>query len=141
MMRRRTVVRTLAVAAAAVGVTVAAAPAYSQILPTPPVTTPPIDIGVPGLDIGVHVPGQELGGSTVPVVPGVPGLPPGSGSAPSGGSTGGAGTSSEPPGTPAPRRSSNGPRSAPFSTLPVRLIRSPRTCPVKRVRYVGRTCP
>ena len=102
MMRRRTVVRTLAVAAAAVGVTVAAAPAYSQILPPPPVTTPPIDIGVPGLDIGVHVPGQELGGSTVPVVPGVPGLPPGSGSAPSGGSTGGAGTSSEPPGTPAP---------------------------------------
>ena len=103
MIRRSTVVRTLAVAAAALGVAMAAAPAYSQILPPPPpLTTPPIDIGVPGLDIGVHVPGQEFGGSTVPVVPGVPGLPPGSGSAPSGGSTGGAGTSSAPPGTPAP---------------------------------------
>jgi signal transduction histidine kinase len=102
VIRRRTVVRTLAVAAAAVGVTVAAAPAYSQILPPPPVTTPPIDIGVPGLDIGVHVPGQELGGSTVPTVPGVPGLPPGSGSALSGGPAGGPGASSAPQGTAAP---------------------------------------
>ena len=88
-MMRRAAVGALVVAATVLVVTVAAAPAYSQILPPPPVTTPPIDIGVPGLDIGVHVPGQELGGSTVPTVPGVPGLPPGSGSAPSGGPTGG----------------------------------------------------
>ena len=102
MIRRRTVIRTLAVAAAALGVAMSAAPAYSQILPPPTVTTPPIDIVVPGLDIGVHVPGQELGGSTVPTVPGVPGLPPGSGSAPSGGPTGGLDASSAPQGTPAP---------------------------------------
>ena len=102
MTRRRTVVRTLAGAAAALGVAMAAAPAYSQILPPPTVTTPPIDIGVPGLDIGVHVPGQELGGSTVPTVPGVPGLPPGSSSSPSGGPAGGSGAPSAPQGTPAP---------------------------------------
>jgi signal transduction histidine kinase len=102
MMRRRTVVRTLAVAAAALGVVMATAPAYSQILPPPAVTTPPIDIGVPGLGIGVHLPGQDLGGSTVPAVPSVPGLPPRSSSAPSGGSTGGSGASSAPQGTPAP---------------------------------------
>ena len=102
-MRGRTVIRTLAVAAAALGVAMAAAPAYSQILPPPPpLTTPPIDIGVPGLGIGVHVPGQDLGESTVPAVPGVPGLPPASGSAPSGGATGGSAGSSPPEGTPAP---------------------------------------
>ena len=65
MMRRPTVVRALAVAAAALGATIAvAAPAHAQILP--PITTPPIDIGVPGLGIELHVPGQELGGSGGP---------------------------------------------------------------------------
>jgi signal transduction histidine kinase len=96
---RRIALRALMVAAAAAGVTVAAAPAYGQILPPPPITTPPIDIGVPGLGIDVHVPGQELGGSSVPTVPGVPGVPP---AAPSGGSTGGSGASPTPQGTPAP---------------------------------------
>ena len=74
MMRRRAAVRALAVAAAAVGATVAVVgPASAQVLP--PVTTPPIDIGVPGLGIGVHVPGQEVGGSSGPSLPDVPGLP------------------------------------------------------------------
>ena len=86
-MMRRAAVGALVVAATVLVVTVAAAPAYSQILP--PVTTPPIDIGVPGLDIEVHVPGQELGGSSLPGVPDVPGLPPTSGSIPSTGSGGG----------------------------------------------------
>jgi signal transduction histidine kinase len=95
---RRVAVRALAFGAAALGVTVAAVPAYSQILPPPPVTTPPVDIGVPGLDIQLHVPGQEIGGSTVPAVPGVPGLPPGSSSAPSGGPN----ASSAPDGASAP---------------------------------------
>ena len=73
-MRRATAIRALAVAAAALGATIAvAAPAHAQILP--PVTTPPIDIGVPGLGIELHVPGQELGGSGGPSLPSVPGLP------------------------------------------------------------------
>ena len=94
MTRRRVVVRALAVAAAAVGATLAvAAPAYAQILP--PLTTPPIDIGVPGLDLELHVPGQELGGSSGPGLPGVPGLPPVPGSSAPGTSSAG---SQAPPG-------------------------------------------
>jgi signal transduction histidine kinase len=97
-MRRRAVIRALAAAAAAVGATFAVVgPARAQILP--PVTTPPINIGLPGLGIGVQVPGQELGGSSVPTVPGVPGLPP---AAPSGGSSGGSSASPAPQGTPPP---------------------------------------
>jgi len=100
-MRRRVAVRALAVAAAAVGATVAVVgPARAQVLP--PATTPPIDIGVPGLGIGVHVPGQEIGGSTGPSLPDVPGLPPAPGSSAPGGSTGGSDASSAPQGTPAP---------------------------------------
>ena len=100
-MRRRVAVRALAVAAAAVGATVAVVgPARAQVLP--PATTPPIDIGVPGLGIGVHVPGQEIGGSSGPSLPDVPGLPPAPGGSAPGGSTGGADASSAPQGTPAP---------------------------------------
>ena len=92
-MRRPTVIRVLAVAAAALGATIAvAAPAHAQILP--PVTTPPIDIGVPGLGIELHVPGQELGGSGGPSLPSVPGLPPAPGSSAPSGSTGGPNASS-----------------------------------------------
>jgi signal transduction histidine kinase len=118
MMPRRVLLRVLAVAATALGVTIAvAAPAHAQILP--PVTTPPIDIGVPGLGIEVHIPGQELGGSSEPGLPEVslppapnlppaPGLPlaPGSSvpSGSSGSSDGSSGTQgSTPPGaTPDP---------------------------------------
>ncbi|HEY4397748.1 MAG TPA: ATP-binding protein [Acidimicrobiia bacterium] len=101
-MRGRVVVRAVAAAAAAVGATLATvAPARAQILP--PVTTPPIDIGVPGLDIGVHVPGQEIGGSSGPALPEVPGLPPAPGSSTPGssgsGGGGGAGTSAPPTGS------------------------------------------
>jgi signal transduction histidine kinase len=111
-MHRRAALRAVAVAAAAVaaaslGVAMSAAPAYSQILPppditTPPITTPPIDIGVPGLGIGVHVPGQEIGGSSGPALPGVPGLPAAPGGSAPGGSSGGSDASSAPQGTPAP---------------------------------------
>jgi signal transduction histidine kinase len=91
-MRRRAAVRALAVAAAAVGATVAVVgPARAQVLP--PVTTPPIDIGVPGLGIGVHVPGQEIGGSSGPSLPNVPGLPPAPGSSAPGGSGSSSGSS------------------------------------------------
>ena len=108
MTRRPAVVRSLAVAAAALGATLAvAAPAHAQILP--PITTPPIDIGVPGLGLELHVPGQELGGSGGPGLPDVPGLPPAPGSSTpgttGGGSTGAPGTqgSTPPPGaTPEP---------------------------------------
>jgi signal transduction histidine kinase len=87
-MCRRAVVRALAVAAAALGATIAVtAPAHAQILP--PLTTPPIDIGVPGLGLELHVPGQELGGSSGPGLPGVPGLPPVPGSSVPGISSGG----------------------------------------------------
>jgi signal transduction histidine kinase len=91
--RRPAVVRAVAVAAAALGATIAVAtPAHAQILP--PVTTPPIDIGVPGLGIELHVPGQELAGSGAPSLPSVPGLPPVPGSSPPSGSTGGPSASS-----------------------------------------------
>ena len=101
MTRRRVVVRALAVAAAAVGATLAvAAPAYAQILP--PLTTPPIDIGVPGLDLELHVPGQELGGSSGPGLPGVPGLPPVPGSSAPGTSSGGSQASPETQGSTSP---------------------------------------
>jgi signal transduction histidine kinase len=97
MTRRAAVVRAVAVAAAALGGALAVAgPAYAQILPTPPVSTPPIEIGVPGLGIELHVPGQELGGSSGPSLPEVPGLPPVPGSSVPGGSSGGSGA---PPGT------------------------------------------
>ncbi|HEV3135863.1 MAG TPA: ATP-binding protein [Acidimicrobiia bacterium] len=100
-MRHRAAVRALAVAAAAAGVTVAVAgPARAQILP--PVTTPPIDIGVPGLGIGVHVPGQEIGGSSGPTLPGVGGLPPVPGSSAPGGSNGSPGGGPAPQGTTPP---------------------------------------
>ena len=100
MTRRPAVVRSLAVAAAALGATLAvAAPAHAQILP--PITTPPIDIGVPGLGLELHVPGQELGGSGGPGLPDVPGLPPAPGSSapgtPGGGSAGAPGTQGSPP--------------------------------------------
>jgi signal transduction histidine kinase len=91
-MRRPAVVRALAVAAAALGATIAvAAPAHAQILP--PVTTPPIEIGIPGLGIELHVPGEELGGSGASL-PSVPGLPPVPGSSSPNGSTGGANAAS-----------------------------------------------
>jgi signal transduction histidine kinase len=67
------------------------------------VTTPPIDVGVPGLG-EVHVPGVELGGSDAPSIPGVPDAPPlpgtSGGSSSSSGSTGGVG--SPPPAGPTP---------------------------------------
>ena len=103
MTRRPAVVRALAVAAAAVGAALAvAAPAYAQILPTPPVSTPPIDIGVPGLGLDLHVPGQELGGSSGPGLPGVPGLPPVPGSSAPGTSSGGSQASPETQGSTSP---------------------------------------
>lgn len=100
-MRPRAAVRALVVAAAAVGATVVVVgPARAQVLP--PVTTPPIDIAVPGLGIGVHVPGQEVGGLSGPSLPDVPGLPPAPGSSAPGGSNGGSSASPAPQGTPAP---------------------------------------
>jgi signal transduction histidine kinase len=102
-MRRRAAVRALAGAAAAVGATIAVVgPARAQILP--PVTTPPIDIGVPGLGIGVQVPGQEVALPSGPSLPAVPGLSPSPAPGPAapGGSTGGSNGSSAPQGTPAP---------------------------------------
>jgi signal transduction histidine kinase len=123
MMRRRAAVRALAVAAAAVGITVAVAgPARAQILP--PVTTPPIDIGVPGLGIGVHVPGQEIGGSSGPSLPQVPGLPAAPGTSAPGGSSGGSGPSTAPEGsappeaTPDPSASPVDPTAPPPSSAP-----------------------
>jgi signal transduction histidine kinase len=107
VIRHRAAVRALGVAAAAVGATiVVVGPAQAQVLP--PVTTPPIDIGVPGLGIGVHLPGQELGGSSGPNLPGVPGLPPVPGSsAPSGSKGSPGGVSSEPQGTTPPDATPN----------------------------------
>jgi len=123
MTGRATVVRALAVAAAALGATLAvAAPAHAQILP--PLTTPPIDIGVPGLGLELHVPGQELGGSGGPGLPDVPGLPPAPGSsAPgttSGGSVGAPGTEgSTPPGaTPEPSAAAPADPTVPPSAAP-----------------------
>jgi signal transduction histidine kinase len=128
MTRRRVLVRVLAVAAAALGVTAAAAaPAHAQILP--PVTTPPIDIGVPGLGIEVHIPGQELGGSSEPGLPEVslppaPSLPPVPGSSLPSDSSGGSNSSSgtqgstssgattDPSGDPANPATPTGPQSA-----------------------------
>ncbi|HEV8205858.1 MAG TPA: histidine kinase dimerization/phospho-acceptor domain-containing protein, partial [Acidimicrobiia bacterium] len=102
-MRRPTVVRALAIGAAALGATIAvAAPAHAQILPPSDVTTPPIDFGVPGLGIEVHIPGQELGGSSGPSLPEVPGLPPVPGSSVPGGSSGGSVGSSGPQGSTPP---------------------------------------
>ncbi len=96
MTRRPAVVRALAVAGAALGATIAlAAPAHAQILP--PITTPPIDIGVPGL-VELHVPGQELGGSDVPDV----GLPSAPSSSTPGGSSAGSGAPSGPQGSTPP---------------------------------------
>jgi signal transduction histidine kinase len=102
MTRRLGAVGAVAVAVSALGAAgVWAAPAHGQILP--PVTTPPIDVGVPGLG-EVHVPGVELGGSDAPSIPGVPDAPPlpgtSGGSSSSSGSTGGVG--SPPPAGPTP---------------------------------------
>jgi signal transduction histidine kinase len=118
MMWRRALVRAVAVAAPALGVTVAvAAPAHAQILP--PVTTPPIDIGVPGLGIEVHIPGQELGGSSEPGLPEVslppaPGLPPApDSSVPSGSSAGSDGASGTQGTTSTPSGATNDPSADP----------------------------
>jgi signal transduction histidine kinase len=111
---RRAAVRALAVAAAAVGATVAVVgPARAQVLP--PVTTPPIDIGVPGLGIGVYVPGQEIGGLSGPSLPDVPGLPPAPGSSPPGGSSssGGSSGAATAPAGPAPSDAQPEPSAAP----------------------------
>jgi signal transduction histidine kinase len=96
--RRSVAVRALAVGGAVLGVMAATvAPAQGQILP--PVTTPPIDIGVPGL-VEVHVPGEQLGGSGGPGLPGVPGLPPPPSLSPTGTTGGeGSGTSTAPQAT------------------------------------------
>ncbi len=106
----------LVAAAALFAAGATATPARGQILP--PITTPPIDIGVPGL-VDVHVPGVQLGGGDVPGVPGVPGLPglPGSSSS-SGTSSGGAGAPS--PGSAAPPDAATPPPapSAPSSPSP-----------------------
>jgi len=116
-MNRRTRRAALAAAAAGIGaIGVFMTPAiHAQILPPPPpLTTPPIDLEVPGL-IGVHVPEQTLvgGGGVlpggVPGVPEVPGVPPGapsgSGAPASGGAATGAPQSAPAgavPGAPAP---------------------------------------
>jgi signal transduction histidine kinase len=126
-MRRPAVVRIFAVAAAALGATIAvAAPAHAQILP--PVTTPPIDIGVPGLGLEVHIPGQELGGSSEPGLPEVslpptPPLPPAPGlpstssssvpSGSSGGSDGASGTQGTTPPPPGATTDPSGGRAGP----------------------------
>jgi signal transduction histidine kinase len=118
-MRRRARRAALAATAAGIGVLgVFVTPAtHAQILPPPPpLTTPPIDLEVPGLGIEVHVPGQNLGGGGggggllpggvpgVPEVPGVPGASSGSG-APASGAAAGAPESAPAapvPGAPAP---------------------------------------
>jgi signal transduction histidine kinase len=95
--------RALAVAGLAGAGVFAVSAAHAQVPPPPslpPVTTPPVDVTVPGLGIDVHVPGQTVGGdSGVPSVPGAPGVPgvpdasgaPSGGAAGSGSSTGGSG--------------------------------------------------
>jgi signal transduction histidine kinase len=93
MTRRLGALGAVAVVVSALGATsVWATPAHGQILP--PVTTPPIDVGVPGL-VDVHVPGVELGGSGGPTIPGVPDVPPlpGTSGGSSSSSSGGAGAS------------------------------------------------
>jgi signal transduction histidine kinase len=126
--RRGAAVRTLAVAGAVLGVTAATAvPAQGQILP--PITTPPIDIGVPGL-VELHIPGQQLGGGSGPDRPGVPGVPglPGS-SPPPPGSSSGSGASPAPPGStppevpPAPSAPSTDPTTTPPPPPPSSMSR------------------
>ena len=118
MIRRLTAVGAVAFVASVFGAAgVWAGSAPGQILPPP--TTPPIDIGVPGL-ADLHVPGVDLGGTGVPSVPDVPPLPgtPGSPSTSSSGSQGGGSTapadpSPAPPADPAP---STQPTAPPSST-------------------------
>jgi signal transduction histidine kinase len=106
-------VKRVAVAAAGIGIMgVFAMPAtYAQLPPPPSLTTPPIDVTVPGLGIEAHVPGQNLGDAGgvvpggVPGVPGAPGASGGSGAPASGGSTAGPPQSAPAapvPGAPAP---------------------------------------
>jgi signal transduction histidine kinase len=101
-------------AAVAFGVAgVLAAPAAgAQLDPLPEVTTPPVDVVVPGLGIEVHVPGQSVGGSGgVPELPGAPSAPSESPGAPS--------APSESPGAPSAPSESPGAPSAPSeSTAP-----------------------
>jgi len=103
MIRRLGAAGFLAVAASALTAgALWAGTAEAQVLP--PVTTPPIDVGVPGL-VDVHVPGVELGGSGGPELPPVPGVPPLPGtsgsSSPAGSAGGGAGAPADAP-APAP---------------------------------------
>lgn len=93
MMRRLAAIGALAFVVSASGAAgMWSGSAHGQILP--PVTTPPIDVGVPGVG-DVQVPGVDLGGTDVPQVPGVPPLP-GSSTSSTGGSTGGGGGSPAP---------------------------------------------
>jgi signal transduction histidine kinase len=86
-------------ATGALGVSVAQA----QVPPPPTVSTPPIDVVVPGLGIDVHVPPQNPDGGQVPAVPGAPAAPGDPGAAGSTAPTSGTGASAtSAPETPAP---------------------------------------
>jgi signal transduction histidine kinase len=91
--------RVLAVAATGLVVAGGATiPAGAQVPPPlPPLTSPPIDIEVPELGIDVHIPGQNLGESGVPEVPGLPVAP---GAPPADSTPSGTGAPSTPEATP-----------------------------------------